>query len=57
MRAAPIADCEAAIWTRVIEPEKNSLAPAAARSLLELGFSERDQALINELRKRTRKDG
>jgi len=40
---------EAAIWARVIEPEKNRLSPAAARSLLELRFSERDLAHMNEL--------
>jgi hypothetical protein len=40
---------EAAIWTRVIGPEKNGLSPEAARSLLELGFSEQDKSRMNEL--------
>jgi len=40
---------EAAIWARIIEPEKNGLSPAAARSLLELRFSEWDLARMNEL--------
>ena len=40
---------EAAIWSRVIGPEKNGLSPEAARSLLELGFSEQDQSRMNDL--------
>jgi len=32
-----------------MEPEKNKLSPEAARSLLELGFSERDRVRMNEL--------
>ena len=40
---------EAAIWSRIIMPEKNGLSPEAARSLLELGFSEWDKARMNEL--------
>ena len=40
---------EAAIWARIIEPEKNGLSPAAARSFLELRFSEQDVARMNEL--------
>jgi hypothetical protein len=40
---------EAAIWARIIEPEKNGLSPAAARSLLELRFGARELAHMNEL--------
>jgi hypothetical protein len=40
---------EAAIWARIIEPEKNGLSSTAARSLLELRFSEWDLAHMNEL--------
>jgi hypothetical protein len=40
---------EAAIWSRIIEPEKNGLSPEAARSLLALGFSEEDKARMVEL--------
>ncbi|MFO0926323.1 MAG: hypothetical protein U0736_04690 [Gemmataceae bacterium] len=43
------ASSEAAIWARVIAPEKNGLSAAAARSLLELGFSDRDRARMTEL--------
>ena len=45
---------EAAIWSRVIEPENNGLSPEAARSLLELGFSERDKVRMNELAAKNR---
>jgi hypothetical protein len=44
-----IAGSESAIWARVIEPEKNGLAPAAARSLLKLRFSAWDVARMNAL--------
>jgi hypothetical protein len=40
---------EAAIWARVLSPEKNGLSPEAARSLLQLGFGDRDKARMNEL--------
>lgn len=40
---------EAAIWARLIEPDNNGLSPEAARSLLELRFSEEDRARMNEL--------
>jgi hypothetical protein len=40
---------EAAIWTRVLQPEDNGLSPDAARSLLALTFSERDKARMSEL--------
>ncbi len=40
---------EAAIWSRIIQPEKNSFSPEAARSLLELRFGERDLSRMNEL--------
>lgn len=40
---------EAAIWTRIIAPEKNGLSSEGARALLELGFDERDKTRMNEL--------
>lgn len=40
---------EAAIWTKVIEPDKSGLSAEAARSLLALGFSEQDKTRMNEL--------
>lgn len=45
---------EAAIWARIIEPEKNGLSPAVARSLLELRFCDQDLAHMNELAKKNR---
>lgn len=43
------ATSEAAIWARIIDPEKNGLSPAAARAILELNFSEKERAEMNEL--------
>jgi hypothetical protein len=40
---------ETAIWARVMEPEKNNLSPEAARAILQLNFSDRDRARMNEL--------
>ncbi len=45
---------EAAIWSRIIQPEENSLSPEVARSLLELRFSERELAHMNELAQKNR---
>jgi len=49
METATIANGEAAIWNRVMEPEKNGLSPEAARSLLELRFRKADKARMNHL--------
>ncbi len=49
METATMATGEAAIWSRVIEPEKNGLSPDAARSLLELRFSKADKVRMNHL--------
>ena len=46
-------DQSAALWQRVIEFQ-GKLAPSAARSLLELKFSERDHALIDQLAAKAR---
>jgi hypothetical protein len=43
----------AAIWRRVIQFE-GELSPSAARSLLNLHFSERDHALMHELSAKAR---
>jgi hypothetical protein len=40
---------EAAIWTRVIQPERDDLTADAARSILRLTFSEVDRRRIHEL--------
>jgi hypothetical protein len=40
---------EAAILSRVIEPDKATLSPAAARSLLELEFTREDQERMHHL--------
>jgi hypothetical protein len=45
---------EAAIWARIVEPDKNGLTPEAARSLLQLRFSERDLSHMNELAQKNR---
>jgi hypothetical protein len=49
METATIANSEAAIWSRVMEPESNGLSPEAARSLLELRFGKADKARMNHL--------
>jgi hypothetical protein len=54
MEATATPTSEAAIWTRIIEPEKNGLTPEAARSLLELTFSEKDKSRMNELAEKNR---
>lgn len=40
---------EAAIWARLIESQPQGLTPEAARYLLALGFTENDQARLQEL--------
>lgn len=49
MHAVGTTPMEAAIWARVVTPEKDGLSPEAARSLLERRFSDSDQARINDL--------
>jgi hypothetical protein len=43
---------EFAIWSRVLMPEDKRLSPEAARSLLELTFSDADRARMSELAQR-----
>jgi hypothetical protein len=50
---SPASAGKAAIWQRVIQ-FKGELSPAAARALLQFGFSEHDQARMEELSKRAR---
>jgi hypothetical protein len=45
---------EAAIWSRIIQPEKNGMSPEAARFFLELQFNERDLSHMNELAEKNR---
>ena len=40
---------EAAIWERVIQPERSDLNPEAARSILQLSFAENDRNRMHEL--------
>jgi hypothetical protein len=40
---------EAAIWSRLIRPDQNGLSKEAARSILELNFSDADKARMAEL--------
>src|SRR5690349_15591344 len=43
------ANSEAAIWTRLIQPEREDLSPDAARSLLRIEFTEQDKSRMHEL--------
>jgi hypothetical protein len=47
--SAGIANCEAAIWARIIQPEDNGLSPDAARALLALRFGDKDLSRMSEL--------
>ncbi len=47
--SAVIAENEAAIWNRTIQPENGSLAPEAARALLDLKLASVDIERVNEL--------
>jgi hypothetical protein len=44
---------EAAIWARLIESQPEELTPEAAKYLLGLGFTENDQARLQELADRS----
>jgi hypothetical protein len=45
---------EAAIWKRVMGPERNGLSAAAARGILKLGFSAEDKSRMHELAAKNR---
>src|SRR5205814_362436 len=47
---------EAAIWERLIHPERDDLSPDAARSLLELTFGKEDRQRAHELVVRNQED-
>lgn len=49
MQRSKIANNDAAILARVIQPERDGLPAAAARALLKLHFAEEDCARIHEL--------
>ncbi|MCC6421680.1 MAG: hypothetical protein IT429_25965 [Gemmataceae bacterium] len=49
MEQAHTPHSEGAIWSRVLQPEQNGLSPDAARSILQLRFSDQDRARMNEL--------
>jgi hypothetical protein len=40
---------EAAIWTRLIQPERDDLSAEAARSILRIEFTEQDKSRMHEL--------
>src|SRR5947209_1641772 len=40
---------EAAIWTRLIQPERDDLSADAARSILRIEFTEQDKQRMHEL--------
>lgn len=48
------ATSEAAIFSRVLEPEKPMLSPDAARSILALDFTQADQERMNALATKAR---
>jgi uncharacterized protein YnzC (UPF0291/DUF896 family) len=48
------ANSEAAILARLIEPEKDDLAPEAAQSLLTIDFADVDVVRMNELAEKAR---
>jgi hypothetical protein len=54
MPATPAVTAEAAIWSRIMEPENNGLSREAARSILKLTFNEPDKARMNELARKNR---
>jgi hypothetical protein len=43
------ANSEAAIWERVIQPDRSNLSPEAARSILQLSFDQRDRDRMHAL--------
>lgn len=51
-KPAPHPSGEAAIWARLIAPERNGFSPEAARAVLSLQFSEADKARMLELAER-----
>lgn len=50
------ADSEAAIWMRLIRPERDVRTAEAARSILAMGFDEHDKARLHELVARNQDD-
>ena len=47
--AIPAGNCEAAILSRLIRPERADLSPEAARSILKLEFDDEDRARMHAL--------
>ena len=43
------ASSEAAIWTRLVQPERHTLSPDAARSILGIAFTTEDKARMHDL--------
>ncbi len=53
--AAPVTESQ--VWGRIIAPDAPGFSKEAARSILDLKFSEADQARMNELARRNREQG
>jgi hypothetical protein len=49
MRTTHAGTSEVAIFSRVLEPDRATLAPAAARAILALGFSQADKDRMRQL--------
>ena len=43
------ANSEAAIWTRLVQPERDDLSADAARSILHIAFTDEDKARMHAL--------
>lgn len=48
---------EAAIWTRLLKPERNDISEEAARSILRIGFTEEDKARMHQLAQKAQEGG
>jgi hypothetical protein len=53
-KSQAIANNEATIWKRIMEPEKGAFPPEVAESILRLDFAERDRERMHELAAKAR---
>jgi hypothetical protein len=54
VQAREIQETEGAIWDRLLQPDKPTLTPAAARSILALDFPQADQKRMRALAAKAR---
>jgi hypothetical protein len=54
IQAREVQETEEAIWDRLLEPDKPTLTPAAARSILALEFPQADQKRMHDLAAKAR---